>query len=327
MIKSSEFPPTPRLRRTGVVHSSENKKIEKLLKKKLPVRLFRLICKIGKAAEDYGVSAYLVGGCVRDLLLSVKNLDLDVVVEGDAIALVGLLKKELKVGVLTHPRFGTATITLPDGFKIDIASSRKEHYAYTAALPQVEFSAIKEDLFRRDFTINALAVKINRKNFGQLLDLFDGQRDLKKGKIRVLHEMSFQDDPTRIVRAIRFEQRYDFKIEPKTFKLMRKALSSRLLEKLSCFRLGREFILLLKEEKPLKAILRFDRLCGLKLIHPTIKLDRRLKLRLKSPRPGDDWLVYFALLTRRLNERELEKLCRDFSLTRKDKQRLKTLGT
>ena len=310
-----------------MINSPQKNNIAILLKRRLPPNIFNTIRKIGILAQGQGLPAYIVGGFVRDILLGVRNLDLDIVVEGDALAFVELLKEGVDLDVLTHPRFGTATVTLPDGFKIDIASSRKEHYAYAAALPQIEFSVIKEDLFRRDFTINALAVKINRKNFGQLLDLFDGQRDLKKGKIRVLHEMSFQDDPTRIVRAIRFEQRYDFKIEPKAFKLMRKALTLRLLEKLSCFRLGREFILLLKEEKPLKAILRFDRLCGLKLIHPTIKLDRRLKLRLKSPRPGDDWLVYFALLTRRLNERQLEKLCRDFSLTRKDKQRLKTLGT
>ena len=309
------------------VESLRLKNIGKLLEKKLPKAVLRMVRELGRLADEFEVSAYLVGGCVRDLFLGIKNLDLDIVVEGEAIKFVQFLQTKKDLKIVKHQRFGTATVTLPDGFKIDIASSRKEHYAYAAALPQVEFSAIKEDLFRRDFTINALAVKINRKNFGQLLDLFDGQRDLKKGKIRVLHEMSFRDDPTRIVRAIRFEQRYDFKIEPKTFKLMRKALSSRLLGKLSCFRLGREFILLLKEEKPLKAILRFDQLCGLKLIHPTIKLDRRLKLRLKSPRPGDDWLVYFALLTRRLNERELKMLCRDFSLTRKDKQRLKTLGT
>ena len=304
---------------------SQNKNVARLLRKRLPANTFNLIRKIGSLAEDNGISAYIVGGFLRDLLLDVENLDLDIVVESDAITFVKVLEDKINLDVITHRRFSTATITLPDGCKIDIASSRKEHYAYAAALPQIFFSSIKEDLNRRDFAINTLAVRINRDNFGQLLDLFDGQKDLTQRKIRVLHEKSFIDDPTRIFRAIRFEQRYNFKIEPKTFRLMRKSITARLLRKLSHFRLGREFILLLKEEKPLKAILRFNRLCGLKLIHPMIKLDKRAEVRLKSPRPQDDWLVYFALLTRKLNEKQLEKLCRDFSLTRKDKQRLKSL--
>lgn len=303
----------------------ETKNINKLLKKRLPAKIFNLIRKIGKAAEDYGLSAYLVGGCVRDLLLGVKNLDLDIVVAGDAIALVGELKKELKAEVLTHPRFGTATVTLPGGFKIDFASARREKYASSAALPSVSFSSIKEDLSRRDFSINALALKINKGEFGELLDLFGGQKDLAAKKIRVLHNKSFIDDPTRVFRAIRFEQRLNFKIEPNTFKLMRQVKSARLLEKLSRFRLGREFILFLKEEKPLPAILRFERLYGLGLIHPKIKLDRKMQAGLKALKCQDGWPAYFALLTKSLNEHELKMLCRDFCLTRKDKQRLKTL--
>ena len=305
----------------------QNRNLAQLLKRRLPARVFRIIRKIGNLAEDNDFAAYIVGGFVRDVLLGVKDLDLDIVVEGDALKFVRFLKEKMDLDITTHPRFGTASATLPCGFKIDIASSRKEYYAHPGALPEVEFSSLKEDLFRRDFTINALAIEISRHNFGRLLDLFDGRKDLSEGKIRVLHARSFIDDPTRIFRAVRFEQRYNFKIEPKTFRLMRKSITARLLEKLSHFRLGREFILLLKEEKPLKAILRFNRLCGLKLIHPMIKLDKMAQVRLKSPRPGDDWLVYFALLTRRLNEEQLEKLCRDFSLARKDKQRLKNLRT
>ncbi len=254
-----------------------------------------------------------------------KNLDLDIVVEGDAIALVGLLKKEFKLNVLTHPRFGTATVTLPDRFKIDFASARKEEYASSAALPSVCFSSIKEDLLRRDFTINTLALKINKTGFGELLDLFDGQKDLTTRKIRLLHDKSFIDDPTRILRAIRFEQRFNFKIEPKTFKLMRRAKGAGLLERLSRFRLGREFILFLKEERPLPAILRFERLYGLNLIHPKIRLDRNIQAGLKSLKYQDGWPAYFALLTNGLNEQELKMLCRDFCLSKKDKQRLNTL--
>ena len=309
------------------VNSSQNKNIGKLLKQKLPIRIFKIIHRIGSFAEENGFSVYIVGGFVRDVLLGVKNLDLDIVVEGNAIDFVKVLRDKISLNVLTYPRFGTATIALSDGLKIDVAGVRKENYAYPAALPTVSPSSIKKDLFRRDFTINAIAVKINHSNFGQLLDLFEGQKDLLEGKIRVLHDRSFIDDPTRILRAIRFEQRYHFKIEPKTFKLMREAIASGLLERLTRPRLGREFILLLKEKKPLEAISRFKRLCGLKPIHHLIKLDKKLKTRLKSPKPEDNWLVYFALLTKKLNEQQLEKLCCGFCLTRKDKQRLKALRT
>lgn len=303
------------------------KNIGKLLKRRLPAGVFRIIRKIGDLAEDNGFSAYIVGGFVRDVLLGVKNFDLDIVIEGDAIAFVKFLKEKIDIDVVTHPRFGTATLTLPRGFKIDFASARKEHYAYPAVLPTVTFSSIREDLIRRDFSMNALAVKINRHNFGRLLDSFSGQKDLTERRIRILHDRSFIDDPTRILRAIRFEQRYSFKIEAKTFKLMREAIASGLLERLTRLRLGREFILLLKEAKPLKAISRFDRLCGLKLIHPLIRLDKMVQVKQKLPKPQDNWLVYFVLLTKKLNEQQLEKLCCDFSLTRKDKQRLKTLRT
>ena len=314
-------------RRQKTENRKQKKNLAKALKQRLPADVYRIIRKIGSLAEDNGFSAYIVGGFVRDALLGVENLDLDIVIEGNALAFVKLLKTQVDLKVLTHQRFGTATVTLPCGFKIDIATSRKEEYPHPASLPTVLFSSIREDLLRRDFTINALAIKINRYNFGQLIDSSSGQKDLREAKIRVLHARSFIDDPTRIFRAIRFEQRYNFKIEPKTFRLMRKSITARLLRKLSRFRLGREFILLLKEEKPLKPILRFNRLCGLKVIHPMIKLDKKAQVRLKFPRPQDDWLVYFALLTMRLNEEQLEKLCRDFSLTRKNKQTLKTLRT
>ena len=348
--------------RKSRTNARENQRnLAKLLKQRLPAGVLKSIRKIGNFAQEKGFSAYIVGGFLRDVLLGVENLDLDIIIEGDAITFVKLLKEKIALDMVTHRRFGTATITLPDGFKIDLASARKEHYAYPAVLPTVTFSSIREDLIRRDFTINALAVKINRNNFGQLLDLFEGQKDLTERKVRILHDRSFIDDPTRIFRAIRFEQRYNFKIEEQTLKLMREALASGMLERLTRSRLGREFILLLKEAKPLKAISRFDQLCGLQVIHPLIRLDKMLQvkknlpfgqrleqifldpeaegrrissgniisyaIKQKLPKPQDNWLVYFVLLTKRLNDQQLEKLCCDFSLTRKDKQKLKTLRT
>lgn len=305
----------------------QKQNITGLLKQRLPANLLRIIRKIGDLAEEERFTAYIVGGFVRDILLGEKNLDLDIAVEGDALAFVKLLKNKMNLDVVTHPRFGTATANLRSGFKIDIASTRREYYPEPACLPRVAFSSIHDDLYRRDFTINALAVKINRQGFGELLDLFSGQKDLKEGKIRILHDQSFIDDPTRIVRAIRFEQRYHFSIEPETLKLIHQAVAAGLLKKLTRFRLGREFILLLKEKRPLEAILRFDQLCGLELIHPLIKLDKIVRARLKSGKAEDDWLTLFAILTRQLNDQQLEKICGDFCFTRKDKQRLKGLRT
>jgi len=314
MINSSKF----------IVHSSSTKSIAKLLKRKLPASIFKVIRKVGELAKAQGYSAYIVGGFVRDLLLGVENLDVDIVVGGDAISLAKLLQKQVNATLRTHPRFGTATLTFSDGFKIDLVTARREKYIYPATLPRVTFSSIEDDLWRRDFTINTLALAIGKGNFGQLLDLFSGIEDLKKKKIRILHKRSFIDDPTRIFRAIRFEQRFNFKIEPETFNLMRKAHSLKLLEKLSRFRLGREFILLLKEERPQKALLRFDKLCGLEIVHTMIKLDKKTQAKVKSLKTND-WMAYFALLTRKLSQNELSLLCRDFSLTKRDKKRLKTL--
>ena len=302
-----------------------NKNISKLLKRRLPAGVLRTLTRLGRLADEYGVSAYLVGGCVRDLLLGVKNLDLDIVVEGQAIKFAQFLQTKKDLDLIKHQRFGTAALKLANGFKIDLASARKECYSSPAVLPQVSPSNIQEDLRRRDFSINALAAKINRDQFGKLFDFFAGARVLAQGEIRILHEQSFIDDPTRILRAIRFEQRLNFKIEAQTFKLMRKAIALGLLKNLSRFRLGREFILFLKEERWLKVVMRFDRLCGLKLIHPALKLDRAMLNRLKRVQGQGDWLVFFSLLTKELDNGQLEKLCCDFCLSKKDKQKLHCL--
>jgi tRNA nucleotidyltransferase (CCA-adding enzyme) len=302
----------------------------------LPTRLFRIVRKIGNIAEENGLSVYIVGGFVRDLLLGVKNLDLDIVVEGSALDLIKLVKKEIDLTAVAHPRFGTAHVTLSDGFKIDIASARKEHYGYAGSLPSVTFSSIEDDLFRRDFTINTLAIKINPQSFGRLLNLFGGAKDLEEKKIRVLHNKSFIDDPTRILRAIRFEQRYNFTIEKHTKKLLYQARQLRLLKKLSRFRIGDEIILILKEDNPLKSIMRLSAIFGLSFIDPLIKLDETMLRQFRSVQKilylfsrthlGTSlkgWLVYFMILTAQLNIRKTKMICRDFSLIKADIQKIK----
>ena len=301
----------------------------------MPAQVFNLIRKIGNLAQERGFSAYIVGGFVRDFLLGIGNLDLDIVLETDALDFVKILKDKFKLNVVTHRRFGTATVTMPSGFKIDIASAREEYYPYASALPAITYSSIKEDLFRRDFTINALAIKINRDNFGQLLDLFDGLKDLTEGKIRVLHGKSFIDDPTRILRAIRFEQRYNFTIEENTARLIEQAKRKGMLRKLSRFRVGDELILILKEEDPLKSLKRIYRLCGLGFIHPLIKIDKMVSRQFESikrevilfrrnhaGRSLENWLIYFMILTFRLSLPQIKRLCRDFCLTRRDVRKI-----
>jgi len=203
---------------------------------------------VGRTADEAGYKAYAVGGFVRDLLLGTENFDIDVAIEGNCLQLAQTLAKKKKGKYTYYKKYGTATVKWPGG-KIDLATARKETYAKPAALPKVKFATIKEDLQRRDFTINAMARCLNKDNFGKLIDFYGGQKDLKKKLIRVLHDKSFMDDPTRIFRAIRFEQRLGFKIEPHTFGLMKKAMDSGVIEQVHEYRLRNELALISKELK------------------------------------------------------------------------------
>ncbi|MFC1624158.1 CCA tRNA nucleotidyltransferase [Candidatus Omnitrophota bacterium] len=223
------------------------------LSKKIPRRIFNIIKVIGKTADKEDLSIYIVGGPVRDILLNVPNYDLDFVVEGDGLRFSEVLNKTLKGDLKTHRAFGTATITYKD-FRIDIVTARKESYKRPAAYPDVKPGTIKQDLFRRDFTINAMAISINNKDFGKLVDFYNGARDLKKGSIRVMHDKSFIDDPTRIFRAIRFRVRFDFKIEPHTKKMIKEAVLGGFLGDVNRGRIRKEIELFLKEKKPLECL-------------------------------------------------------------------------
>ena len=214
---------------------------------------------VGKIADELKVKAYIVGGPVRDKLLGIANYDLDFVVEGDGIKFAEALNKKLKGKLTTYRAFGTATIEIK-GKRIDIVTSRKETYKYSAAYPVVKPGAIKDDLFRRDFTINAMAISVNKKNFGKLMDFYGGQKDLKNGVIRVLHDKSFMDDPTRIFRAVRFSVRFGFKIEPHTKKLMKEAVMDGLLGEVNAGRIRKEIELFLKEKNPKKCLDIFSKL-------------------------------------------------------------------
>lgn len=187
-------------------------------------RILKVIRDIGRAADRQGLRAYIVGGIVRDIILGRKNLDIDIVTEGPAIPFAQGVAKAAGAKVTVYPRFGTATLQWPFGLRLDLVAARKESYPHPGALPKVRPGTLKDDLFRRDFTINAMAMCLNQNRWGQLVDEFGGLPDLRNKKIRVLHERSFLDDPTRILRSVRFEQRLNFTIEPGTLGFLQEAL-------------------------------------------------------------------------------------------------------
>ena len=234
---------------------------------RLPRATASLLRALGNLADEGGVSLYLVGGVVRDLLLKQENWDLDLTVEGDGIAFARLVADRYGAGLAVFERFATARLVFPDGLKMDIASTRRESYAQPALLPTVQPASIKADLSRRDFTVNALAVGLNPQQFGRMLDPYGGQSDLRARTLRVLHAGSFQDDPTRIFRAIRFEQRLGFRLEPTTLRLLAQAASTNLIQRLSGPRLQNEILLLLAERDPVRAIARLEQLKLLRFLH------------------------------------------------------------
>ncbi|MBP6016875.1 MAG: CBS domain-containing protein [Candidatus Promineofilum sp.] len=264
--------------------------------------LWAMVRVAGETAARLQMPIYFVGGLVRDLLLDKRPSDIDIVVEGDAIGLVSELSRQFGGQVHSHDRFGTAKWLLdqttydaimravsaneadndaepptvqpaPEGqipapLQIDFVTARKEFYTRPTALPDVEPGSIKLDLHRRDFTINTLAIRLDGDYLGQFLDFYGGRRDLRRGIIRVLHSLSFVDDPTRILRAVRLEQRLGFTIEENTAELMGDALP--LLDRVSGERIRHEIELSLNEAGPVEVMERLDELGVMRQIHPEL---------------------------------------------------------
>ncbi len=199
-----------------------------------------LLDTIAETAKRTGVRVYLVGGVVRDIILGIPNEDLDIVVEGDAIAFAHLLGQRLRGKIVSYPPFGTAILFLADGRRIDFASARHEFYPFPGASPQVEYANLRRDLFRRDFTVNAMAISLCPGSFGELFDFFGGLRDLERKVLRVLHPLSFVEDPARAIRAVRFEGKYGFSIEPFTMSLLKQTVRESFLTKIKPDRLREE---------------------------------------------------------------------------------------
>ncbi|MDN5326676.1 MAG: hypothetical protein PWP41_1372 [Moorella sp. (in: firmicutes)] len=211
-----------------------------------------ILARARKIARLKGQRVYLVGGTIRDLLLGRPDVDLDLVVEGNGLLLARELARQLGGRLVYHERFLTATIYWA-GERVDVVTARQEYYPRPGALPEVDAATLAEDLARRDFSINAMALPLTAREMGELRDPFNGRADLAAGKIRVLHQASFRDDPTRILRGVRLGTRLHFQLAGETRELAREALAAGYLELVSPRRFWQEFILLLKEPRPVAA--------------------------------------------------------------------------
>ena len=312
------------------------KMIAKFMKERFPERIYDLLVEFGRVGDELGYSVYAVGGFVRDLLLRVENFDIDVVIEGDGIRFAEEFEKKLPCRIRTHKKFGTAIILFPNGLKVDVATARWEVYDSPAALPTVESASIKMDLYRRDFTVNTLAIQLNPNSFGELIDFFGGVKDIKEKVIRVLHNLSFVEDPTRVFRAVRFEQRFGFQIAKHTQNLMRNAVNVGFLERLSGGRVLSEIILILQEEDPLPALRRMRDFNLLHFLHPSLKFAEQGQALFEQihhviswfdllflEQRYERWLVYFYGFIDFLKEGEIEEFCGRLSMNEKLRKRVK----
>lgn len=307
----------------------------------LPQPLLATLRMAGEAAEALHSPLYAVGGFVRDLLLGRQNFDVDLVVEGNAIDLARHLARTHGGRVRSHKRFGTAKWILPSSdatttgdlhaartgdlpVSLDFVTARTEFYAEPTALPTVERGSIKLDLHRRDFTVNTLAISLTPGRWGELLDFYGGERDLQERLIRVLHTHSFVDDPTRILRAVRFEQRFGFRLEQRTAELIGDAVD--LLDRVTPARVRHELELIFAEGKPEQALGRLEELGVLRYIHPGLHVDDWVVSRFEGLRlavqghsgnlPADLDQLYFAVWTYRMEKRDFARLDRRLNLMR-----------
>lgn len=328
LLHEEDYPSTVRTRH-----------LSSLITGTLDKKTLMLLREVGETAEKLGFNSYVAGGFVRDLLLHVENHDIDIVIEGDGIKFAKEYAEIKHAAVRTHEKFGTATVILPDDLRIDVATARLEYYKYPAAIPTVELSSIKLDLYRRDFTINAMAIHLNPDRFGTLVDFFNSQNDLRERRIRILHNLSFVEDPTRIFRAIRFEQRLDFQISKHAEKLMKNAVEMNLFDRFFGPRFLGELKLILSEDNPIQTL---QRLATFNLfqflwpdLRPNLKIDRRFihiltqatkaiswfKL-LYLDEPFEPWIVYLLGIMRRSRSKELTNFCRRFELPEKIEKKL-----
>jgi tRNA nucleotidyltransferase (CCA-adding enzyme) len=214
---------------------------------------------VGVLSRDMGCGAYLVGGIVRDIVIGRRNIDLDITIEGDGPAVARAFAAKTGASFKGPTRFGTCKVESKAFGRMDFATTRKERYRRPGALPEVEQSGITEDLLRRDFTINAMAISVNPDDYGRLIDPFDGLGDISRRWLRILHGRSFADDPTRIMRGIRFAARYGFSFEAATLRHLKRSVADGCLLSVSGKRLYSELRLVCTEDEAYRGLLLLDR--------------------------------------------------------------------
>lgn len=319
---------------SGDVSELPHTNIRELMCRGLSAEYMEIMEHAGKIASSMGCKVYAAGGIVRDLLLGMDCIDIDLVVEGDGIELARVLGRDFGGRVRVHPKFFTATVNFPNGRQVDVATARVEFYQYPAAMPQIETSSLHQDLYRRDFTINAMAVSLNNDDFGYIVDFFGGREDLEQGLLRVLHNLSFVEDPTRILRGIRFEKRYSITLEPQTLKLVKEAVRNNMLARVSKERVWEELKYILLEPRPSSALARLVDLelwealfTGVEYIEVKDVLDdlhRSVKV-LRSwdlAEPDEPWMVYFIAVLHRTDWETAAAICTRYNLNKRQVEKV-----
>ncbi len=274
-----------------------------------------ILQRLAELSTQEGMSLYIVGGPVRDCLLRRSVSDLDLTTEGDALALARQAAHELGGTWKKFDRFGTAKLYLPErAAPIDLATTRTETYAHPGALPEVTRGTIETDLIRRDFTINAMAIRLDSDHAGELIDQYGGEEDLRTGVLRILHPLSFEDDPTRLFRGVRFEQRFGFAFAAETASLIAPSLP--VIDRISGDRLRHELELIFNEAQPLKALLRLQELGLLQRIDPEFQVDEWIAARFQAQAAPFERFSCWAWLSCRLSSASLTRFSQRVNLAR-----------
>lgn len=289
-----------------------------MMAERLDKETLGLVKKCGAIADAEGIKAFVVGGIVRDVILNRKTIDIDITVEGSGVYFGKVLADELKGAYKSFEKFGTAKVYLKTR-RIDVATARAEKYAHPAALPEVSFSDLKSDLYRRDFTINSMAVSINKESFGEFYDPFFGINDLKSGILRTLHAGSFIDDPTRIIRAVRFASRFDYRLEEKTMMVMKLALKKDIFAAAPGERLADELFILLEEKDPFLPMVKMQELGIMRKLCKGIVINKQVEAlfaRLKKAKAGR--VAYFIAVLSTLSASKAAAFCKRLKLSNEE---------
>jgi tRNA nucleotidyltransferase (CCA-adding enzyme) len=266
----------------------------------LPKGIRQFLQPILEKAHKSELPIYLVGGCVRDLLLGRPSDDIDLVLEGCPAPFCRAVAHTYQAKLVSHPQFLTYTLLFRNKRHLDIAAARTETYAEPACLPVVEPASLQEDLYRRDFSINAMAISLNTGDFGHIWDPYGGLEDLQTGKIRVLHAQSFRDDPTRIFRAARFAGRFGFELDWRTREWLLESVAQQEPARLSGARLREELVPLLLEEDPRQAFRLLSKWSALAFLIPSLKWQRShdvfFGILVRRPWKGDPLLLRLLVL-------------------------------